>query len=89
MSHLIELDIENLISILKADKLNLVNEATLVDLVKIYIQERDKIPDKLPKSAEEKAGPDLWSLLTDEEKKKRETEWKEEEEKKMEAQLLA
>ena len=41
-------DIENLISILKADKLNLVNEATLVDLVKEYIHVRDQIPDKLP-----------------------------------------
>ena len=82
MNHLIELDIENLISILKADKLNLINEATLVELVKEYIAERDKIPKKLPKSAKQKAGKELWDLLSDAEKENRELEWKEEEEKK-------
>ena len=78
-----------MISILKADKLNLVNEATLVDLVKEYIHLRDQIPDKLPESAQEKAGPDLWALLTDAEKESRETEWKEEEDKKVEEKLQA
>ena len=38
---MIELDIENLLSILKSDKLNLVNESTLVDLVREYIRVRD------------------------------------------------
>ena len=86
---MLELDIENLISILKADKLNLVNEATLVDLVKEYIHLRDQIPDKLPESAQEKAGPELWTLLTDSEKESRDTEWKEEEKKKEEEKLQA
>ena len=41
LTHMIELDIENLLSILKSDKLNLVNESTLIDLVREYIRVRD------------------------------------------------
>lgn len=78
-----------MISILKADKLNLVNEATLVDLVKEYIHVRDQIPDKLPETAQEKAGPELWALLTKAEQESRETEWDEEEKKKVEEKLEA
>ena len=79
--HLLELDIKNLLSILKSDKLNLVNEVTLVELVKAYTELRDKIPKKLPQSAEERAGPELWALLTEDEKKNRTAIFKEEEEK--------
>ena len=82
LTHMIELDIENLLSILKSDKLNLVNESTLVDLVREYIRVRDEIPSKLPETAEERAGPELWALLTDTERENRELAFKEEEEKK-------
>ena len=82
LTHMIELDIENLLSILKSDKLNLVNESTLVDLVREYIRVRDEIPSKLPETAEERAGPELWALLTDTERENRELSFKEEEEKK-------
>ena len=79
---MMELDIENLLSILKSDKLNLLIESTLIELVRDYIKERDKIPSKLPETAEEMAGPELWALLTDSEKENRENAFKEEEEKK-------
>ena len=84
--HLLELDLENLLSILKSDKLNLINEVTLVHLVRDYMDVRDKIPSKVPETAEEKAGPDLWALLTDSEKETRDKAFKEEEEKRNEAQ---
>lgn len=79
---MLELDIENLLSILKSDKLNSINEVTLVELVKAYMSVRDNIPGKPPESAEEKAGPELWALLTDAEKDNRVQAFKEEEEQK-------
>ena len=82
-----ELDLENLLSILKSDKLNLVNEVTLVELVGRYMDIRDTIPSKLPESAEEQAGPELWALLTPAEQENRTTIFNEEEEKKVAAAL--
>jgi len=52
----LELNIDNLISILKSDKLNLVNEEYLIEIVRKYIAVRDAIPTNEPKTAEEKAG---------------------------------
>ena len=87
MDFLMELDLENLLSILKSDKLNLVNEVTLVELVGRYMDIRDTIPSKLPESAEEQAGPELWALLTPAEQENRTTIFNEEEEKKVAAAL--
>ena len=52
LSSLIELNFDNFISILNSDSLNLVNEDMLVDLVRSYILEREKIEPKKPKTAE-------------------------------------
>lgn len=84
MEHLLELDLENLISMLKSDKLNLVNEATLIDLVREYMDVRDAVPKRIPVSAEEKAGPELWALLTADERLNRITVFDEAEAKRVE-----
>ena len=77
LEHLLELDLENLISMLKSDKLNLINEVTLIDLVKEYISVRDAMPGKKPESAKERAGPELWAMLTEAEQKNRQEIWDE------------
>jgi len=41
---MLELNFDNLVSILKSDKLNLLNEGILVVLVRKYIELRDVIP---------------------------------------------
>jgi len=41
---MLELNFDNLVSILKSDKLNLLNEGILVELVRKYIELRDVIP---------------------------------------------
>ena len=53
MTHLLELDIENMITILRSDNLNLINEECLVDLIRKYISVRDVIKPKRIESAEE------------------------------------
>ena len=53
MTHLLELNIDNLITILKSDNLNLINEDCLVDLIRKYISVRDIIKPKRIDSAEE------------------------------------
>ena len=68
LTHIMEIDLENFISILKSDGLNLVNEDVLIDIVREYIAIRDKVVPKAPDSAEGQTPPDLWALLTEEEK---------------------
>ena len=53
MTHLLELNIDNLITILRSDNLNLINEDCLVDLIRKYISVRDIIKPKRIDSAEE------------------------------------
>ena len=52
LTHLMELNLENFISILKSDSLNLLNEDVLVGLVQNYINIREKIEPKKPDSVE-------------------------------------
>ena len=52
MTQLLELNINNLITILKSDNLNLINEDCLVELVRKYISVRDIIKPKHIDSAE-------------------------------------
>ena len=75
--HFMELDLENFINILRSDNLNLVNEDVLVDVVKQYIQVRDKVEPKKADSAEDQTPANLWALLTDAEKENRRTAFKE------------
>ena len=75
--HFMELDLENFINILRSDNLNLVNEDILVDVVKQYIQVRDKVEPKKADSAEDQTPANLWALLTDAEKENRRTAFKE------------
>ena len=51
LTHIMEIDLENFISILKSDGLNLVNEDVLIDIVREYIAIRDKVVPKAPDSA--------------------------------------
>ena len=46
LTHLMELNLENFISILKSDSLNLLNEDILIGLVRSYINIREKIEPK-------------------------------------------
>ena len=71
LTHLIELDLENFISILKSDNLNLLNEDILISLVKSYIDTREKVEPKKPESAEGQTPPELWALLTESERENR------------------
>ena len=68
---LLELDIENFVSILESDKLNIINENVLTDMVKEYIKIRvDAKPVKeLP--PEQTLKPELWNLLSEQEKENR------------------
>ena len=52
LKHLMELNLENFISIMKSDGLNLLNEDILIDLVRNYINIREVEPKKVL-SAEE------------------------------------
>lgn len=47
LSHLMELDLENFITILKSDNLNLINEDVLIELVRQYIKIRDESKPKV------------------------------------------
>ena len=71
LSHLIELDLDNFISILKSDNLNLLNEDVLISLVRRYIDLREKIEPKKADSAEGQTPPELWALLTEAERENR------------------
>ena len=51
LSHLLELDIENFIQILKSDNLNLLAEETLIEIIRQYITIREKIGPKKPETA--------------------------------------
>ena len=53
MTQLLELNINNLITILKSDNLNLINEDCLVELIRKYISVRDIIKPKHIDSAEQ------------------------------------
>ena len=68
---LLELGLDNLVSILGSDSLNLVHEETLIELVRQYIGVRDKVPKSQPLTAEQEAGEQLWALLTPEEQENR------------------
>ncbi len=70
VEHLFELGVDNFIAVMRADSLNLVHEEALVDIVRQYINIRDAVVKKA-KSAEAATKPELWALLTDEEKKTR------------------
>ena len=50
--YMLELGLENLLSILKSDKLNLMSEDYMIELIRAYIQVRDEVPTKAPESAE-------------------------------------
>ena len=90
LSHLLELDIENFIQILKADTLNLLAEETLINIIRQYVAIREKIGPKKAESAEEATKPELWALLTDAEKENRKVAFQEELDKKVaaEAEML-
>ena len=66
-----ELDLENFINILRSDGLNLLNEDLLIELVRSYINIRDKIEPKKANSAEAQTPPALWALLTEAERENR------------------
>ena len=51
LTHLLELDIDNMITILRSDNLNLINEDCLVELIRKYISIRDIIKPKRIESA--------------------------------------
>ena len=53
MTHLLELDIDNMITILRSDNLNLINEDCLVELIRKYISIRDLVKPKRIESAEQ------------------------------------
>ena len=72
IENLLELGVVDFISLLKADNLNLLHEEGIVELVRKYIAIRDLVPNKAT-SAEEQTKPELWSLLTEEEKESRKT----------------
>ena len=86
VEHLLELDLDNFISILRSDNLNLVTEDILIDLVKKFIDVREKIEPKKEASVEGQTPPELWALLTDAEKENRRTAWQEEEDKRVAAE---
>ena len=84
--NLMELSLENFTAILKSDKLNLVNEEQLIELVRKYIAIRDAVPSKAPTTAEEKCGANLWALLNDAEREAREKVFDEEQKKTIDAE---
>ena len=69
--HLLELDLENFISILKADGLNLINEDLMIEIIRKYIAIRDEIKPEAPQTAEGQTPPELWALLTEDERENR------------------
>ena len=73
LTHMLELDIDNMITILRSDNLNLINEDCLVELIRKYISVRDDIKPLQIESAEQQTKPELWALLTEEEKLNRTT----------------
>ena len=52
-TNLLELDIANMVTILRSDNLNLINEDCLVDLIRKYISVRDIIQPKRIDSVEQ------------------------------------
>ena len=68
---LLELDVNNFVGILESDKLNIIHENVLTEMVKEYIKVRvDAKPEKeLP--PEEALKPELWALLDETEKENR------------------
>lgn len=68
ISQLLELEYNNFLQTISSDKLNIIDEEILIDLVRRYIDEREKAGPKQPTKAEQLVRPDLWALLTDEEK---------------------
>ena len=71
LSALIELNLENFIKILNSDNLMLLHEDVLIDLVRSYINEREKIEPKKKETAEAQTPAALWALLSDTEKENR------------------
>ena len=78
------LDIENFVSILGSDNLNLSHENILIEIVREYIKKREDIkPDPQSfKSAKERTPPDVWAQLTDAERQTRQDAFEEEKKKK-------
>ena len=68
---MLELDVNNFVGILESDKLNIIHENVLTEMVKEYIKVRvDAKPEKeLP--PEEALKPELWALLDETEKENR------------------
>ena len=74
---MLELDVNNFVSILESDKLNIIHENVLTDMVKEYIKVRvDAKPEKeLPPEVALK--PELWALLDETEKENRRKQYEE------------
>lgn len=63
---------EQFVSILKNDELNVEHESSLVDLVKDYVKRRAHIkPAEKWGPPSETTAPEVWNMLSDEEKKVR------------------
>ena len=67
-------DFDNIIEILKSDQLNITHEQCLIEIVREYIKVRDEIkPDpKKITSAQQTIPPEVWDILTEDERKNRE-----------------
>ena len=74
---MLELDVNNFVGILESDKLNIIHENVLTDMVKEYFKIRvDAKPGKeLP--PEEALKPELWALLDETEKENRRKQYQE------------
>ena len=72
---LLELDLDSFVSILQSDKLNIIHENALTEMVKEYFNKRkDALPHKeLP--PEQALKPELWALLDETEKANRKTQY--------------
>ena len=65
-----ELEVQHFIQILSSDDCAVFHEDDLIEPIRTYIAIREKEVKK-PKSAEEQTRPELWALLSEEERKTR------------------
>ena len=89
VNYLLELDLQNFVNILRSDNLNLVAEDILIEIVKKYINLREKVEPKKPNTVEGQTPPELWAMLTDAERETRKATWQENEDKRIAAETEA
>ena len=82
VEQLLGLEYNNFITTLSSDNLNIKDEELLIEIVRRYIDTREKAGPKMPTCAEQLVKPELWALLTEEEKQTRQAAFEAEVEKK-------